>query len=107
MRCQKNPDFAQFLKFNNYVDCRLSRKEREALLPRREAMVREYITERVDSLSELIERTREQWVDDIGALSKSIADVRMRAQVEREDVERAISMLKEKLKKVYAIKRSP
>ncbi len=99
---RKNWEYKNFLRYNDYVACR----KRYQTLPELTAgyklngALHEYIIKKVEGTfkpENLKAKVKERLVEDITRVSKSIADIGLRASAEKADVDSAIKMIKEKI----------
>lgn len=99
----------KLLAYNEYVKCKIDdlalQKEFERIFSSKvtsldfDITVKDYIQKKANSLLKFMNKTtREQFVDRITEVSKSIAELKLKPKVNKIDVNHAINLIKEKIK---------
>lgn len=103
----RNPGIGRLLTYNKYLPTRednilLQNEFAKIFSPDIHLMdlfLRDYIQERADNLREVMhKKTRDPFINKITELSESIAELKLRSKVSRMDVDRAIEMIRERIK---------
>jgi glycosyltransferase involved in cell wall biosynthesis len=104
---RKNPEYKNLMRYNEYVKCRQGLDglgEKVGILDLgRDVALRKYINDGIEGLTDsMIQKVkdREQWAEDIIRVSRSLADLKMRAIIERADVDGAFQIMKDRLERV-------
>jgi glycosyltransferase involved in cell wall biosynthesis len=104
---RKSPEYKNFMRYNDYVECRKGLSdcaEKVGILDLcTDTALHKYISDVLEGLTDSVVRkvkTREQWIEDTLRVSRSLADLKMRVMVDRTDVDRALEMVKARIEKV-------
>lgn len=105
----RDPKIGKLLTYNEYVKCKIDdlalQKEFARIFSSKSAMnlditVRDYIQKKADDLFGIMHKTtREQFVNKIVEVSKSISELKLMDRVSKLDVDRAIRVIKEKIRR--------
>ncbi|RLI89307.1 MAG: hypothetical protein DRO62_01890 [Candidatus Altiarchaeales archaeon] len=106
---RRDPGIGRLLSYNEYVKCKvddlLLQKEFARIFSSRvsssemDITIRDYIQRKSDELLRIMHKTtREQFVRKITEISESIAELKLRAKISKIDVDRAIKLIKERMR---------
>ena len=106
---RRDPRIGRLLSYNEYVKCKvddlLLQKEFARIFSsnvsfsKMDITVMDYIQRKSDDLLKIMHKTtREQFVRKITEISESIAELKLRAKISKMDVDRAIKLIKERMR---------